>query len=291
MRATTRLDGKVVVVTGAGRGLGAAYATHFAGLGARVLVGDIDADAVDAVARELTAAGGDVVAHHGSVSDPAVADSLVATSMDRWGRLDGFVNNAGLFHAATIDEEDPERVRALVEVNVLGAIYCGISALRQMLVQGYGSLVNVTSGTQSGAAGLSAYGASKGAVASLTYCWAMEVAGTGVRVNALSPNAQTRMATDFEEWQGVAARGQNIGKDPADNAPAAAYLISDASRRLNGQVLRVDGAALTVVSHPRPLEPAARREIWTAAEVAEAMDGELSSHVQPLGLAQATFER
>lgn len=282
-----RLDGKVVVVTGAGRGLGAAYARHLAELGARVLVADVDVDVADETTEGIRRVGGDAVAFVGSVADPDVADAVVETAVRTWGRLDGLVNNAGLFYASTIAAEEPGQVRRLVEVNVLGTVYCGLAALRRMLEQGSGSLVNITSGSQSGTAGLAVYSASKGAVASLTYSWALEVAGSGVRVNALSPNAQTRMASTYEAWRGRTVGGQNHGKPPSDNAPAVAYLLSDASRRLNGQVLRVDGTELAVVGHPRPLTPPAVRDGWTVDEVAAAVDGELGRQLQPLGLSEA----
>ncbi|MEO7234667.1 MAG: SDR family oxidoreductase [Lapillicoccus sp.] len=284
MTTRIRLDDKVVVVTGAGRGLGAAYARHLAALGARVVVADVDADVAEETTASIRQAGGQAVVHVGSVADPAVADSVVDAAVQRWGRLDGLVNNAGIFYASTIAAEEPDRVRRLLEVNVLGTVYCGLAALRRMLEQGWGSLVNITSGSQSGTAGLAVYSASKGAVASLTYSWALEVAGSGVRVNALSPNAGTRMADTYEAWRGRTDSGQNLGKPPSNNAPALAYLLSDASARLNGQVLRVDGGELAVVGHPRPLAPPAVRDAWTVDAVAEAVAGELDGQLQPLGL-------
>jgi NAD(P)-dependent dehydrogenase (short-subunit alcohol dehydrogenase family) len=140
-----------------------------------------------------------------------------------------------------------------------------------MLDAGRGSVVNVTSGAQGGTRGLAAYSATKGAVASLTYSWALDVEGSGVRVNAISPNAHTGMADVFEQYRGTAAVGQNVGKDPADNAPVLVYLLSEFSAGVNGQVLRIDGRELTVVTH------------WTPETVARAVERHRDSHLQPLG--------
>lgn len=278
------VSGKAVVITGAGQGIGAAYAAFLARHGARVLVNDIDPDAAGSVAEAIVRAGGTAAAHPGSVTDPDLAEELVAGCVARWGRLDGLVNNAGVFHVNAFVDEDAAALRGLVEVNVLGTAYCARSALRRMCAQGSGSLVNVTSGAQSGTPGLAAYGASKGAVASLTYALALEVAGTGVRVNAVSPNAQTRMARTYESWLGREGHGPNSGKAPEANAPIVAYLLSDAAASVNGQVVRMDGAEVALVGHPRRLDPVLRLESGDLDEVARGFAGTLAPHTQPLGL-------
>lgn len=246
------LGGRVVVVTGAGGGLGRAYAVHLAGLGAHVVVGDLDEAAASATVEQITDAGGQGVLCPGSVTDPGVADALVATAIDRWGRLDGFVNNAGRFRAALAQQEDDTSWQDVFDVNVGGVIRCGRRALAVMVEQGHGALLNVTSGTLAGAAGLGVYAASKAAVAALTWSWADELAGSAVRVNAISPNAHTAMATAYERWLGAAAHGQNVGKPAIANAPLAAYLLSDASAPLTGAVLRYDAGTLGVVPRPQP---------------------------------------
>jgi hypothetical protein len=121
-------------------------------------------------------------------------------------------------------------------------------------------------------------------VASLTYCWAVEVAGTGVRVNAVSPNAQTRMADEFERFLGERAQGQNVGKSPAANAPAVIYLLSDAAAAINGQVVRIDGDELSLMTHPGVVEPTQHIPQWTPASVAEAFQQGLAAQAQPLGI-------
>lgn len=274
------LAGKAVVVTGAGRGLGEAYARLAVAEGARVVVNDVDGDAADRVAAQLGA-----LADDSDVSSWEGAGRLVETCLRAFGRIDGLVNNAGVFRMADPREQDPAEFRRVVEVNLLGTAYCGLHAIRAMLAQpGGGSLVNVTSGVAAGAPAMAAYGASKGGVASLTYCWAADLAGTSVRVNAVSPNAHTRMAEVFERYLGGAARGQNVGKPPADNAPAVIYLLSDASAGISGQVVRVDGDELSLMTHPRILAPTVRMPTWTVAAVASAFAGDLAGRQQSVGL-------
>jgi len=184
-------------------------------------------------------------------------------------------------------DQDPDEFRAVVEVNLLGTAYCGLHAIRAMLERGGGSVVNVSSGAQAGATAMAAYGASKGGVAALTYCWALDLAGTGVRVNAITPNAHTRMADAFERYLGERARGRNIGKPPADNAPAVVYLLSDAAAAITGQVVRIDGDELSLLTHPQVLEPVVRIADWTVAAVAAAFESDLAPRQQPNGLRRA----
>lgn len=178
------------------------------------------------------------------------------------------MNNVSVFAVGSAGETTEwDRLRS-VDVDVLSTAFFGTHALEVTTTQGSGSIVNVTSGAQSGSRAVAAYSATKGAIASLTYPWAMEVEGTGVRVNALSTNAQTRMADSFERYLGTAATGQNVGKAAEMNAPATIYLLSDLSAVVNGQVLRVDGADMPLMMHPEYLEPVSIRETWTAAGAA-----------------------
>lgn len=281
------LDGRAVVVTGAGRGLGAAYARLAAAQGASVVVNDVDCGHADRVAGEIRAAGGRAVPDGSDIADWAGAGQVIERCLAEFGALDGLVNNAGIFRLAGPREQDPEEFRQVLAVNLLGTAYCGTHAIRVMLDRGAGSVVNVTSGSHAGAAGMAAYGASKGGVASLTYCWAADLAGTGVRVNAVSPNAQTRMAAAFERYLGPRAKGQNIGKPTGMNAPAVVYLLSDAASGVHGQVVRIDGEELSLMTHPAVLGPVLRSPQWTVEAVAAAFAGELSARSQPLGVHRA----
>jgi len=246
------------------------------------VVNDVDGDAAAAVAGEF---GG--LANDADIATWAGAGALVGRCRAAFGRIDGLVNNAGIFRMAHPRDQDPDEFRAVVEVNLLGTAYCGLHAIRAMLERGGGSVVNVSSGAQAGATAMAAYGASKGGVAALTYCWALDLAGTGIRVNAITPNAHTRMADAFERYLGERARGRNIGKPPADNAPAVVYLLSDAAAAITGQVVRIDGDELSLLTHPRVLEPVVRIADWTVAAVAAAFESDLAPRQQPNGLRRA----
>jgi NAD(P)-dependent dehydrogenase (short-subunit alcohol dehydrogenase family) len=280
----TYLAGKAVVVTGAGRGLGAAYARLAAANGAAVVVNDIDLALASAVATSIVDGGGRAVPDGSDIATWVGAGAVVETCVREYGAIHGLVNNAAIFQLADPVAQDPEVFRRVIEINLLGTAYCGLHAIRAMLAQGTGSVVNVTSGAQAGSKAMGAYGASKGGVATLTYCWALDVAGTGVRVNAMSPNAHTRMSEEFERYLGAAARSQNTNKAPELNAPAVVYLLSDASAAVNGQVVRVDADELSLMTHPAVLQPALRSPQWTVESVAAAFADDLAGRQQAIGL-------
>lgn len=286
------LDGKAVVVTGAGRGIGAAVATLAAAEGAAVVVNDVDGTAADAVAAGVRAAGGTAVADHSDVSSWDEARELVDHCVAEWGAIDGLVNNAALFAFGTPAEMTELDWRSLVESNVYGTAFCGTHALEAMARRGRGAIVNVTSGSHLGARSQSVYSATKGAVASLTYSWALDVAGTGIRVNALSPMAATRMNTAIGDY--FAARGKPnpmvVTVTPEHNAPVVVFLLSDEAAGVHGQVVRIDGPRLALMAHPAVLHPPLVRDTWTLDDVREAFATTLSGRQQPLGVVATTAE-
>lgn len=263
------LSGRAVVITGAGSGLGAAYASAAAAAGASVVCGDIDGAAAERTAAAIEQAGGSATAVKVDVADWAAAAALIDTCLERYGAVDGLVNNAGVVTVAGIEEETELNLRRVLEVNLLGSAFCGIHALRYMTARGSGSIVNVTSGSALGIARLGAYSASKGGVTALTYAWAAEVAGTGVRVNAVSPNARTPLAETLASAFPEVPAGS---ESPASNAAAVVYLLSDDARDIHGQVFVTGGPSLRRQSRPRIVELASR-ESWTQADVAAAMSG------------------
>lgn len=278
------LEDRAIVVTGAGRGLGEAYARAAAEAGARVVVNDIEGHLAEGVARDIVAAGGRAVAHPADVSDWAAAEGLVARCVDEFGGIDGLVNNAGEFALALPQEQEATAARRLLDVNVYGTVACGTAALRRMVEQGSGVVLNVTSGEQVGNTATGVYGATKAAVATLTYSWAEDVRAHGVRVNAISPNAHTRMADVYFAYRGDAEGSRNAGLPPSANAPLAVYLLSDLSAALTGQVLRITGGELMLCTGPAILDPIVRREGWTVATVAEAVDTHLRPNLRQGGL-------
>ncbi len=272
----TLLD-RGVVVTGAGGGLGRAYALAAAAEGARVVVNDIDEAAAQAVVDEIEEAGGAAIAHAGSVARWETAEALVARCVDAYGRIDGLVNNAGIFHAGPGWDESEGSVRQFVDVNVIGTIFCGVNALRQMVRQRSGSIVNITSGALLGIEGMSLYGATKGAVLSLTYGWALDAREHGVRVNAVSPIAATALSP---KWDGGT---KGVGEaQPSEIAPVVSYLLSDESADVTGQVIRMNGRTLSLIAPPQ-LQPGWSRSAWSAQDVAEVFRESVREQLTPVG--------
>jgi NAD(P)-dependent dehydrogenase (short-subunit alcohol dehydrogenase family) len=275
--ALADLAGLSVVITGAGGGIGAAYARAAGKAGARVVVNDIDREGAEKVAAEIREAGGVAVAEVQDIRDPAAAQALIGRCISEFGVIDGLVNNAALFVNVPFEEESVDNLRRLLEVNVVGLFNCARAAVGPMLARGKGSIVNVTSGAQTGQDGLSTYGATKGAVASFTYAWAGELKGRGVRVNAISPMGSTPMS--------------NFNPDlpaPEDNAPPVLYLLSDLSKDVTGQVVRIVGDKLSVMSHPANRAPVLEREAWSLDAVAEAFEATLGRLQVPTNV--ATYE-
>ncbi|MGH3904875.1 MAG: SDR family NAD(P)-dependent oxidoreductase [Pseudonocardiaceae bacterium] len=274
------LKGKAVVITGAGRGLGEAYAVHAARAGACVVVNDVEGELAEAVANRITAAGGRAVASSQSVRDPDQASAIVERCLAQFGRVDGLVNNAGLHYEALPWAEDADAVRELIEVNVLGVLYCGMAAARVMRRQRSGSIVNIASGSASGQRRAGTYAASKGAVASLTYSWALDLEGLGVRVNGVCPLAWTRMV----EASTAARLRCTPQRSPDRVAPLITYLLSDRSVGITGQLIGFTGDELHIVRQPGIKEPVLHGESWGTDDVAAAFEGVLGDYLEPFGL-------
>jgi len=274
------VDGKAIAVTGAGDGLGRAYARALAAAGARVVVNDLDAAAATRVADEITTAGGEALVCAGSVSDDAVARAIVATCVEGFGRIDGLVNNAAIFHVADPEDESAEAIRRILDVNVVGTFLPAVHAFRAMAAQGSGAIVNVTSGAHLGIRGMTAYGTTKGAVASMVYNLALEGAERGIRVNGLSPLAQTNMGATGARDAGT----PSALPDPAQIAPAVVYLMSDAAAHLSGQILRYDGSGVALMVTPNFRTGKVDAGVDDAEGIAAAIAGPLAAEVRPVGL-------
>lgn len=277
------LEGKAIVITGSGGGIGAACAKGTARLGASVIVNDVDAEAAEQTVREIRDEGYTAVACQADITDWDASGRLISSCIENFGRIDGLVNNAGLFHLNKMWDFDPAVARALVDVNVLGTMYCGVHAARAMIPQGSGSIVNVVSGAHVGMESTGIYGATKGAVASLVYAWAVELKEKGIRVNALSPlAANTRMARMNSEYRGDDPESKL--QQPEANAPVVEYLLSDRAEDVTGQIVRIDSGELQLYTHPALLQPPILRDSWTCADVADAFDSQLKARMVDCGL-------
>jgi NAD(P)-dependent dehydrogenase (short-subunit alcohol dehydrogenase family) len=274
------LEGKAIVITGAGRGLGEAYALHAARSGACVVVNDIDGELAEAVADRIGRCGGRAVASAQSVRDPDQASGVVERCLAEFGKVDGLVNNAALNYGALPWDENVDVAREVIEVNVLGVLYCGIAAARVMRTQRAGSIVNISSGSSFGQRAAGTYAASKGAVASLTYSWALDMAELGIRVNGVCPVAWTRMV----ERSPAAQLRVTPRRTPDRIAPLVTYLLSDLAEGITGQLIRFTGDQLHIVRQPGIKEPVLHRERWATEDIAAAFDGVLDHNLEPFGL-------
>lgn len=237
-------EDKVVIISGAGKGLGRAYARYLARLGARIVVnnrkhaGESDSSA-DQVVREIEQAGGTAVADYSSVEDPKAGARLLELSLDSFGRLDSVVANAGVSEACTFHKQSLEEFHQLVDINLMGTVNILHPAFRHMYEQRCGSLVVSTSAAGLyGEHGLPSYSTSKAALLGLMYSLSSEGAPHGIRVNALAPFATTQMT-----GAGLPADLKELLR-PERVAPVLAWLISDACE-LNGETVICGGGRLS----------------------------------------------
>jgi NAD(P)-dependent dehydrogenase (short-subunit alcohol dehydrogenase family) len=232
-------------------------------------VNDIDAAAAEEVVSLIQRRAGRAVASIGSVAEPDQAAAAIQCCLDQFDTIDGLVNNAGVRYQARVWEDDPARMRELVDVNVLGPMYCGSAAARAMRDQGSGSIVNVGSLAMVGQSTAATYSASKGAVASMTVAWAVELAEHGVRVNGVCPVAWTRMA------QADTKPGATPADAPEHNAPIVTYLLSDLSVGVTGQLIRFSTDKLHIVRQTSAKEPVLRHDHGDVQDIADAFDNQL----------------
>ncbi len=279
-----RLDGKATIVTGSGRGLGRAYAMHMAREGARIIVNDVDAEEAETTVADIKAEGGEAVVDGESVADWDGARRLIDHCVGEFGRIDVLVSNAGVHHETEFKDETEREIDFLLGVNLKGTMNANRHALERMVPQRQGCIINVSSGSQSGTGiGTSVYAASKAGVAGFTYALAMEVAKYNIRVNALSPMARTRM--------GANRAGDNRAPWSPDNvAPLAVFLASEDAWYVTGQVVRLEGTVLSLLSHPRIVHPAVHATGWTVEEISKSFKDTVGSNLQPVGLRAARYE-
>ncbi len=283
------LDGKVAVITGAGRGIGRGEALLFGEEGARVVVNDLggewdgsgaDPRAASQVVEEIRAAGGDAIPHFEDISEPDGAASLIRLAVDTWGRLDIVVNNAGILRDRMVFNMSVEEWDAVIKVHLRGHFLVTREACtywRDRSKAGEavtGRIVN-TSSTSGllGNAGQSNYGAAKAGIAAFSCIVAMEMQRYGVTVNAIAPGARTRM-TEKTFGELKVPEGQFDALAPENVAPIVAYLTSDAAAGITGQVFYVQGGLIQLYQGWTPVSEIEKTERWTPAEIGERI-GEL----------------
>jgi NAD(P)-dependent dehydrogenase (short-subunit alcohol dehydrogenase family) len=280
-------DGRVAIVTGAGRGLGRAHALELARHGARVVVNDLgvaldgsesgDAPA-EAVVEEIREAGGEAIAHGADVADWAQAEDLVKAAVDAFGALHVVVNNAGIVRDRMFVSCTPEEWDAVVRVHLRGHFCVARHAAawwREQSKAGGGvdaRIVNTSSGAGlQGSVGQSAYGAAKGGIAALTLIQAAELARYGVTANAIAPSARTRMTEEvFADMMRKPEEGFDA-MDPANVSPLVAWLASAASADVTGRVFEAAGGEISLADGWRTGPKVERAERWRAEEVGAAV--------------------
>ncbi len=241
------LQGKVAIVTGASRGIGAAIAMELASQGAIVVVNHRDSAAqAHAVVHQITAAGGQAVTMQADVSLIADAQRLVKETIDRFGRLDILVNNAGTTRDMLLMMMSEGDWDTVIRTNLKSAFNCSKAALRPMFKQRYGRIVNITSVSGiAGQAGQTNYSASKAGLIGFTKALAKEAGSRGITVNAVAPGFVPTALTDvLSEDQKKTITGLTpLGRfaQPEEIAAAVAFLASERAGFITGQVLSVDG--------------------------------------------------
>jgi NAD(P)-dependent dehydrogenase (short-subunit alcohol dehydrogenase family) len=254
---SSRLEGKVAIITGGGSGIGRATAIRFALEGARVVVADIDDDGAGGTQSTIEAAGGECYVVHADVSEPESVEQLVAKTVDRFGRLDVLHNNAGGSSSddGPVTEVSLDEWWRTIRVDLFGTFLGCRFAVPVLAAGGGGSIINMASvAGVIGVRGRDAYSAAKGGIVSLTRSVASNFASVNVRVNAIAPGfVATERVVAIVGGEGTDAFARERGVPqlgtPEDIASACVFLASDESRYLTGQLISIDGGMSTT----RPL--------------------------------------
>lgn len=272
---------KVVIVTGAGGGIGREFALAMGAAGAKVVVNDIgasvngegrDEGAAAQVVSAIKSAGGVAVANTDSVSDWESANRIVETALDTFGRVDTIVNNAGILRDRLFFNMAPEEWRAVIDVHLNGTFYVSRAAATHFRAQNSGCYVNITATSGLiGNIGQANYGAAKMGIVALSHTMASDMARYKVRSNCIAPFAWSRMIasipTDTPEQQ---ARVEKLKRMEANKiAPLAVYLASDEAADVTGQIFCVRANELFLMSQSRPIRSMHRAEGWTPETIAE----------------------
>lgn len=297
MQSGAELVGKTAIVTGAGRSLGRAYALALAAAGAVVVVNDVDAEAAESTVSEIERAGGRATAVIAPVGPSETADQLVQVALDRYGRLDVLVANAGVLRDRVLWKMSDDDFDAVVSTHLRGSFTCGRAAAAAMRESGEGGriiLIGSPAG-QFGSFGQTNYAAVKAGLVAMARTWSLELARAGITANAVIPTALTPMTATIPAYADVYERfrsGEPIPEEyrrdhalgsPEDVAPLIVWLASDASADVTGQAIGIGGDRLTLYSHPAVAEVALRDDGWSPQAIDEAWARDFAPHAQSSG--------
>ena len=303
-----RLDDRVAVVTGSGRGLGRAYAVALARAGAAVVVNDLDGDAAQETVAAVVADGGRAVAEVCAVGDTAAAEALVARAVAEFGRLDVMVTNAGLLRDRVLWKMTDEDFDMVTHTHLRGTFTCARAAAVQMrartseavtraLPRQRGRIVVVGSPAgQRGNFGQTNYAAAKAGIVAFARTWAMELARSEITVNAIVPTAWTRMTASIPIYEPLVERveaGEPLPREvrqahaigtPEDSAALVVFLASDAAANVTGQAIGIGGDRLSMWSHPTEIAAAFSEGGWTPEQIAESWAATVGAAEQTYGV-------
>jgi len=298
------LSGKVAIVTGSGQGLGRAYAVALAAAGAKIVVNDVDAEAAQRTVDAIADDGGNAVAAVAPVGPTETAEMLVAAAVERFGRVDVLVSNAGVLRDRVLWKTSDEDFDLVIATHLRGTFTTARAVATRLREQGEGGrivLVGSPAG-QHGNFGQTSYAAAKAGIVAMARTWSLELARAGITVNAVVPTAITAMTATIPVYAPVAAafeRGETLPREvrqehalggPEDVAPLVVWLASDASAHVTGQAIGIGGDKLSVYSHSTELGTTFREGGWTAEAIGEAWPETFGPHEQASGITLPPLE-
>ena len=277
------LEGKVALITGSGRGIGRAMALVMAENGAKIVVNDVgaavdgsggDATPAQQVVNEIDAlyGQGSAVANTDSVADWDSAQRMVKTAVDRFGKIDIVVNNAGILRDTIFHRMTPEEFDAVVKVHLYGAFYVSRATIPYFRAQESGAFIHMTSTSGLiGSVGQVNYAAAKLGIAGMSRGIAGDTARYGVRSNCIGPHPFSRMIETVPGQSEAQLQERAARTRPDQVAQLAAFLASDAAKGVTGQIFGARGNEIYLYSQPRPIRTMHRGDGWTAEKMAESL--------------------
>jgi len=265
----SRLEGKVAIVTGAGRGIGRAHAIALAAEGAKIIVNDPGVERngsggtiapADEVVSFIRENGGDATANYNSVADYQEAEQIIASALEAYGQLDILVNNAGIAREGLFHQISADDFHAVVNTHLKGTFNTCHHAVPVMMKQKFGRIINTASSQWRNPEGRTAYSAAKGGIVSLTWDLAFELRKFNITVNAIAPMAQTRAFTNYQHPQMLSDAGLSVKKAGDELAgarpggehvsPLVVWLATQSAENVNGCIFRAGSGKFGIYKHP-----------------------------------------